>query len=537
MNLLKVKDGLADVYADNGFPSAQISAEPALPTYSYDGNGNTVSDPYRGVSIEYNLLNKPKKILGDGLEIEHIYDATGRKWRTIRDVNGIYEVQDYAGNAILIDGKLQSVYGNDGRFVMEYDANDEISSVRTDYFHKDHLGNTRLAFSDLNGDGAITITGNPEIIQENHYYPFGMNMNGYWFGTVTPQNNFQYNGIELEESLNLNFAYHRTLDPTIGRWLQSDPYAHSFGSETPYNSMLNNPMNYVDPGGGFSVPGAIAGATIGAIVGGMIDEFSNGKDKGVGAAVGAVTGALLGGFSGQLSGMFSGRAGAAVTKSLSAGGAKTYALNAVNAALHSRIVGAFSNTSPATIDVYLANSSSYDLTTSISQAKRILARNGIEKNVNFHLVTENEVLNNFPIQVTHSDRTLFLGFYNIGRFKALGNSGIHNIYGHNDIYGGGRYASGLDVEDFQKSYGSSWEYYLGLTIAHELAHQLDAFALMSINGNLDEHGFEGHYGGKANNNLLMNGQSFLLGKHKPYGQHELLLKAQHDIIQQYYQNK
>lgn len=39
-----------------------------------------------------------------------------------------------------------------------------------EYFIKDHLGNTRLTVQDSSGIAAIK--------QEDHYYPFGMVMNG-----------------------------------------------------------------------------------------------------------------------------------------------------------------------------------------------------------------------------------------------------------------------------------------------------------------------------------------------------------------------
>ena len=56
---------------------------------------------------------------------------------------------------------------SDGSFVYEYDM-------------KDHLGNTRVTFSDVNNDW--TIDPNTEVSQINHYYPYGMNMIGNWTG-------------------------------------------------------------------------------------------------------------------------------------------------------------------------------------------------------------------------------------------------------------------------------------------------------------------------------------------------------------------
>ena len=45
------------------------------------------------------------------------------------------------------------------------------STARHEYTMKDHLGNTRLVYSDTNNDGIITV--NTEILQETHYYPLG----------------------------------------------------------------------------------------------------------------------------------------------------------------------------------------------------------------------------------------------------------------------------------------------------------------------------------------------------------------------------
>ena len=66
--------------------------------------------------------------------------------------------------------------------VAEYTGG-QITRYRAEYFHQDHLGNTRLVFSDFNQNGLIELTEEDpttainelEITQEAHYYPFGMN--------------------------------------------------------------------------------------------------------------------------------------------------------------------------------------------------------------------------------------------------------------------------------------------------------------------------------------------------------------------------
>ncbi|HMQ09023.1 MAG TPA: RHS repeat-associated core domain-containing protein, partial [Saprospiraceae bacterium] len=87
-----------------------------------------------------------------------------------------------------------------------------------------------------------------EIIEEMHYYPFGMMMEGSWMGET---GQYGYNGIEYENFLDLemNLATYRGLDPALGRWMQVDPKAEAAFSHSPYNSMFNNPVSMSDPEG------------------------------------------------------------------------------------------------------------------------------------------------------------------------------------------------------------------------------------------------------------------------------------------------
>lgn len=120
---------------------------------------------------------------------------------------------------------------------------------------KDHLGNGRVFFSDMDKNGIVEVAQNGnanELLQQEHYYPFGMGIKGEW-KFVQPQvggTNFeQFNGIELNDDfgLNWNMAMFRTYDPSIGRWGQIDPLAELFLSVSPYNGIGNNPIAFSDP--------------------------------------------------------------------------------------------------------------------------------------------------------------------------------------------------------------------------------------------------------------------------------------------------
>ena len=98
-----------------------------------------------------------------------------------------------------------------------------------------------------NNDGIITVA---DIKQINHYYPFGMNMEGNWNGAAG-SNKYQYNGKEWNDDfgLGLNDYGARFYDPAVARWTAVDPLSEIYGSSTPYHYGMNNPILYIDPTG------------------------------------------------------------------------------------------------------------------------------------------------------------------------------------------------------------------------------------------------------------------------------------------------
>ena len=109
---------------------------------------------------------------------------------------------------------------------------------------KDHLGNARVTYSDGNNDGVIAVA---DIKQINHYYPFGMNMEGNWNGAAG-SNKYQYNGKEWNDDfgLGLNDYGFRMYDPAIGRFPMVDPLAEVYKNQNPYTYAANNPISFID---------------------------------------------------------------------------------------------------------------------------------------------------------------------------------------------------------------------------------------------------------------------------------------------------
>jgi len=88
------------------------------------------------------------------------------------------------------------------------------------------LRNTRVVYSDLDNDVVELDTILCELLEENHYYPFGMSfdMNFDNEDTIT-LNRYRYNGKELQKELEVDWYNYgaRFYDPAVGRWSSVDP--------------------------------------------------------------------------------------------------------------------------------------------------------------------------------------------------------------------------------------------------------------------------------------------------------------------------
>jgi RHS repeat-associated protein len=108
----------------------------------------------------------------------------------------------------------------------------------------DHLGNVRAVVSK---DGTDTGT-EPDLLSYTDYYAFGMPMPGRQ-GTAEAYH-FAYQGqfAEKDPETGYNQFEARLWDSRAGRWLVPDPAGQYW---SPYLGMGNNPIDGIDPDGGF----------------------------------------------------------------------------------------------------------------------------------------------------------------------------------------------------------------------------------------------------------------------------------------------
>jgi len=231
--LTKVLDNGNDTY---GF----VDGADQNTEYAYDANGNMISDANKGItSIAYNHLNLPTNVAVGNGNILYIYDANGTK---LEKTVSTGTVTEYAGNYIYENGALQFFNTPEG-----YATQDGQGGFDYVYQYKDHLGNVRLSYTDVEGD--------LEIVEENNYYPFGLKHKGY-NGSTSPLGNgvaqkWKYNGKELQEEFGLDWYHYgaRFYDHSIGRFATIDPQADTFIQQSGYVYGANNPVYFQENNG------------------------------------------------------------------------------------------------------------------------------------------------------------------------------------------------------------------------------------------------------------------------------------------------
>jgi len=245
--------------------------------YDYDFNGNLIKDTNKGIKeIKYNHLNLPVFIKFEGVvngTISYIYNSIGQKVKkeVYEDVNNVTTITDYLGGYQYKDAILQffphaeGYVHNTKPLAAQGGANSVLGNFNYVFNYTDHLGNVRVSFAKDPVDDNVV-----KILEENHYYPFGMKHKNYNVDHLNfdefPETgveivpapavanatyNYKYNGKELQEELGLNMYDYgaRNYMPDLGRWGNMDNHSDSYTAYSPYNYTINNPINVIDPDG------------------------------------------------------------------------------------------------------------------------------------------------------------------------------------------------------------------------------------------------------------------------------------------------
>ncbi len=207
-------------------------------TYSYDGNGNLLSNANtvnagQNKSFTYNLLNLPLVATSTLGVATFTYDATGNKLRKSSVTGGVTTTIDYISGIQYKNSTtaVDFIQTEEGRATPATSTTYDYT-----YYLSDNLGNTRVTFG--------TKTGATAIYQTDDYYPFGYEISRG--SSVSPKNEYLYNKKELQEEFGEYDYGARFYDPVVARWNTIDPMAPKIGSISPYSFSFNNPLRFID---------------------------------------------------------------------------------------------------------------------------------------------------------------------------------------------------------------------------------------------------------------------------------------------------
>jgi RHS repeat-associated protein len=200
---------------------------------SSDANGNPLTDG--GESYTYNARNRLVQVSdSSGVVASYAYNALGQRVNKVAgsaDIDFVYD----------LNGLLLGEYAN-GLLIREYvhGPNGPVAQIESDgsvlTLHTDHLGTPRAA-TDANQTVVWRWEGKPFGESAADEDPDG-DMNAV---TV----NLRFPGQYFDMETGKHYNYFRDYDPSVGRYIQSDPIGLAGGSNT-YTYVHGNPTNFVD---------------------------------------------------------------------------------------------------------------------------------------------------------------------------------------------------------------------------------------------------------------------------------------------------
>ncbi len=198
-------------------------------------------------NLKYDVTGKITGIYADAaltqLKLSFGYDENGNRI-TRTDYTGTtpqttYTVYDASGNPL-------AIYNNTTQAEVPIYGSERLgtySPIFNSYAYelRDNVGSVRVVISNTK-----TSTGQANVFTYNDYYPFGSTARS---GGVTYRYEYQGAYADKDPITGFNNFELRMYDGRIGRWLSTDPNAQYY---SPYVGMGNNPVNMVDPDGGFA---------------------------------------------------------------------------------------------------------------------------------------------------------------------------------------------------------------------------------------------------------------------------------------------
>ncbi|WP_158563292.1 DUF6443 domain-containing protein [Chitinophaga silvatica] len=167
-------------------------------------------------------------------------------------------------NYVLFDDNFKMVTSNSGVKQVS-NIPDVIQTLNVDEMEIKSSGflyiyTSNESTQDIYFDDVLVGFGSGHMLEETHYYPFGLTMQGISSnalkGTGYPANKYKYNGKEeqlkeFSDGSGLDWYDYgaRMYDQQIGRWTALDPLTEMMRRFSPYVYGNNNPIRMIDPDG------------------------------------------------------------------------------------------------------------------------------------------------------------------------------------------------------------------------------------------------------------------------------------------------
>lgn len=237
--LSETRNGSTDSYT---YPSTsnrlqQITRTSGNRNFTYDAAGNPqqrTADDNSSQTFTFNKSNRLETVSVNGaLAATYTYNPLGQRvMKTL--ANGSKEIYHYDEA-----GQLISVTDGTGATLREYIywGNQQIAFIAngaTYYIHNDHLNTPQVITNQ-----------SQQVVWMANYEPFGK--------LAANQSNSielfsRFPGQYVDPETGLYYNYFRDYDPSIGRYIESDPIGLEGGVNT-YAYVSGNPIKYYDPSG------------------------------------------------------------------------------------------------------------------------------------------------------------------------------------------------------------------------------------------------------------------------------------------------
>lgn len=225
----------------------------------YDAAGNCIQNG--DTRLLYTANNQPAEIHKGDATLTFSYTPSRARYRLIERsggtrtdklyIGGLYERETNGAGIvhthfIPAGGSVVAIHTRS----QTLDANLlTVTTNKTRYVHKDHLGSIHTLTRE---DGTVE-----EVL---HFDAWGRRRtldsatNRYSYANVTSQTDRGFTGHEMLDAVGLIHMNGRVYDPTLGRFLSSDPFVQEMGTALSLNRyayVLNNPLSATDPSGFF----------------------------------------------------------------------------------------------------------------------------------------------------------------------------------------------------------------------------------------------------------------------------------------------